>query len=197
MPALNTLRGLIFDLDGTLVHSALDFAAMRRETGCPEGTGLLEYIASLPCPEEQHRAESIVHRHEMAGARRARWMPGAREALARVCASSLRTGIVTRNSHQASAHMLEMLNAPALELISREQARPKPDPEGLLLLADRWRLPAGQIAYVGDFHFDLQAAASAGMHSILYLQDRNEAYAGEADYVLEHFNQLPTLLGLR
>ncbi len=193
---LANLQGIIFDLDGTLVDSALDFPAMRRETGCPEGTGLLEYIAGLSSARERQAAEAVIHRYEMAGAKRARWMPGALALLQAVARSPLRAGIVTRNSRPAAELTLSTLGAPPLDLVSREMARPKPDPDGLLLLARRWRLPAARLAYVGDFQFDIKAAARAGMRSVLYLQEKNADYAHEADHVFDHFDQLSALLDL-
>ena len=77
------IRGLIFDLDGTLVDSGLDFAEIRRETGFPEGEGLLEHLQSVTDPCRKAEAEAIIERHELEGARRANWMPGAGELLQR------------------------------------------------------------------------------------------------------------------
>ncbi len=182
--------GVIFDLDGTLVDSQLDFPAMRRETGCPEGTGLLEFLESLPDAPSRQRIQAVIHRHEMAGARIASWMPGALELLQALAGAGLPTGIVTRNSRPATQLTLELLGAPPLDLITREDAAPKPSPEGLLQLARRWELAPEQLVYIGDFRFDLEAAANAGMRSALYLQARNRDYAAAADRVFEHFDEL-------
>ena len=182
--------GVIFDMDGTLVDSRLDFAAMRRETGCPVGVGLLEYLAGLSDPADQARTAEIIHRHEMAGAAAASWMPGAREMLATLQRWSVPTGIVTRNSRAATELTLRRLDAPAVDIIAREDAAPKPDPEGLLKLARRWSTPPAALVYIGDFRFDLEAAQRAGMASGLYLQTDNRDYAHLADYAFEHFDRL-------
>lgn len=187
---LKDLRGIVFDLDGTLVDSALDFPAMRREIGCPEGSGLLEFVETLDCANERASAEAIIHRHEMAGAARATWMPGASRLLRAIAEAGLPTGIVTRNSRKAAGMTLEALGAPKLALLAREDARPKPDPDGLLQLAERWQLAPGTLAYVGDFRFDIEAARRAGMRAVLYLQDKNREYADEADLVFRHFDEL-------
>ena len=44
-------QALLFDLDGTLVDTRLDFAALRRELGFPEGVGLLEHLETLPAAD--------------------------------------------------------------------------------------------------------------------------------------------------
>ena len=194
---LDHLSGIIFDLDGTLVDSRLDFAGMRRETGCPEQRGLLEHMDTLADPAARQEAEAVIHRYEMQGARAASWMPGAENLLKRLSNSSMPVGIVTRNSRSAAQMTLAKLGAPTLDLVTRECAAPKPDPEGLLQLAARWGLDPGDLAYVGDFRYDLEAAQRAKMTSVLYLQDNNQDYAELADVVFSHFDVLADLLNFQ
>ena len=49
------VRGVVFDLDGTLVVQELDFDAMRREIGLPPGTPLLEALEGMDGPHVQRR----------------------------------------------------------------------------------------------------------------------------------------------
>ena len=193
---LDHLHGIIFDLDGTLVDSQLDFDGMRRETGCPPQRGLLEHLDTLDDKHARQQAEAVIHRYEMAGARAAKWMPGADILLQRLSVSVMPVGIVTRNSRSAAQLTLDALGAPSIDLITREDAAPKPDPEGLLQLADRWSLGANVLAYVGDFRFDLEAARRANMTSVLFLQDGNRDYAEMADVAFSHFDELAKLLPL-
>lgn len=189
-------RGVIFDLDGTLVDSQLDFSAMRSETGCPAGIGLLEYRDTLGSERERKQIDRVIHRHEMAGARVASWMPGARHLLLTLAAMNMHLGVVTRNSRPATELTLDSLGAPPLDIVTREDARPKPHPDGLLQLARHWAIEPAQLAYVGDFRFDIEAAARAGMRSALYLQPDNRDCADRADRVFRHFDELlPWLLG--
>lgn len=181
-------------MDGTLVDSRLDFAAIRRETGFPEETGLLEHLETLRSPEARARAAAIIHRHEMAGAAAATWMPGAQELLGRLVLANVPIGIVTRNSREATEYTLKALSAPPLDTVTREDTAPKPDPAGLLLMANNWGILPMALLYVGDFLFDLQAAKAAGMKSALYTNHRNGVYRDQADLVFEHFDQLAETL---
>ncbi|HAJ42707.1 MAG TPA: phosphatase, partial [Alcanivorax sp.] len=45
---------VLFDLDGTLADTRLDFTVIRAEVGVPEGIGVLEYLDRL---EDAARAE--------------------------------------------------------------------------------------------------------------------------------------------
>ena len=48
------IRGVIFDLDGTLVDSALDFDQMRRAMGIEGSPPLLEALAEMPDERARH-----------------------------------------------------------------------------------------------------------------------------------------------
>lgn len=187
MPHIN---GALFDLDGTLVQSHLDFAAIRRDTGFPQGIGLLEYLATLDDKEEKSRALAIIHGHEMDGALRAHWMPGAQALLQQLSGRGWPVGIVTRNSRATAQLMIENLGIPCDELVAREDAPAKPDPAGLLGIAQRWSLRPGELFYVGDHLFDMEAARAAGIFSCLYAPAGGSPFAEHADLVIREFSQL-------
>lgn len=181
---------MVFDLDGTLVDSRLDFPAIRAETGCPVGTGLLEYQAQLATAPQRQRMGDIIHRYEMTGARSASWMPGAQDLLARMDQAAMPIGIFTRNSREAAGLMIESLGIPCTDLVAREDAVAKPDPEGLHLFIDRWRLPTSRLLSVGDFRYDLEAARNAGVMVCLYDPAGDSPLREQADLVIRHFDEL-------
>ena len=59
------LHGMIFDLDGTLVDSGLDFAAIRRDMGLPAGSPILETLDRIPTGLEKDRMLAVLRRHEL------------------------------------------------------------------------------------------------------------------------------------
>ncbi|WP_228276822.1 HAD family hydrolase [Marinobacter sp. JSM 1782161] len=183
---------LAFDLDGTLVDSGLDFAALRRTLGFPEGIGLLEHIATLDDPAAVDHAHRVIHRFEMEGARGATWMPGARELLDHLRDAGVPVAILTRNSRAAVAATDAALSLGVELILTRDDAPPKPDPAGLLHIAETLGVAADRMAYVGDFIDDLTTARRAGMVAGLYRNHRNSGYADQADFVVRHFDELRT-----
>ena len=120
------VRGIIFDLDGTLVDSRLDFAAMRRDLGLPERTPILEALAAVGDDGERTRLEGIVLRHELAGAERATLMPGVEHLWSELARRDLRTAVFTRNARAVTEHTLARVGLAVDLIIAREDAPPKP-----------------------------------------------------------------------
>ncbi|MBU6953617.1 HAD family hydrolase [Hahella sp. HN01] len=187
---LSGVKGFIFDLDGTLVDSRLDFDAMRRELGFPEGKPILEHLETLDDPDAVARAWAVVEAHEIAGARAATWMPGAKELLMSLRELDIPVAIMTRNMREATRIAIEALGIPVELALTREDCKPKPHPEGLLRIAETWGLACGELIYVGDYIFDLQAARNANMIACLYLNERNHIYQEHADCVIRAFDEL-------
>lgn len=188
------IKAVVFDLDGTLVDSRLDFTAICDDIGWPAGTPLLEQLATISCLAEKSRVEQIIHQHELAGADAASWIPGALESLQQLSAQGWPLAILTRNMRLATQRVIERLQIPISLVLTREDCAAKPDPAGLRLIASQLQLSCAEILYVGDYLFDLQVAANAGSLSCLYVNDVNQHFISQADFHISHFNQLPALV---
>lgn len=187
---MKNIEGVIFDLDGTLVSSQLNFPWLRQQVGCPEGDDILAFAAALTDPHLQQRAHSIIEQHELDDAHSAHWLPGARDFVQQLNRHNYPMAIVTRNFQQAARIKISNNAMPITRVITREEAPAKPDPAALLMIAAEWRLKPEQIMYVGDFRYDVEAANNAGMRSCLYAPQTLPDYAHQADLVIRHFDEL-------
>lgn len=191
------IDGVIFDLDGTLVSSELDFQQMRRDIGCPLQDDILAFIDQLPDQNQQEEALAIIRNHELEDAHAAVWLPGAQHLVHRLHALQIPMAIVTRNYSQAARIKINNNEMPIKTLITREDAPAKPNPTALLQIADSWQIKPERIVYVGDFRYDVEAANNANMVSCLYAPEVLPDYAHTADLVIEHFDQLTQLMTKR
>jgi len=155
------IRGVLFDLDGTLTAPMLDFDAMRREIGITDSPILeaLEHMSEA----ERRRAFRIIERHEEAAAANSELSAGARELLDYLADAGLKTGVVTRNSRPSVDQFIVRHGIEFDALVSRDDAPPKPSPAPLLKALEQLGLGREEVIYVGDHEIDRQTGAAAGI----------------------------------
>ncbi len=165
---------VLFDLDGTLTEPILDFPAIRRSLGVPDGAPILEFIEScqLRDPDQAQRLQALLHELELECAARAHPAPGLSELFTWLDAHGLATAVVTRNSTACARVTLERigLTRTSLVLVTRDDAPPKPDPAPLALaLAQLGQVPT-RSWMVGDGHDDMIAGERIGCPERLWLR---------------------------
>jgi beta-phosphoglucomutase-like phosphatase (HAD superfamily) len=151
------LRGVIFDMDGTLTKPNLDFTEMYRRCGVDPKEDILAAIAAMP-PAERAAAHAVVEEMEAEGRRTLELMPGAVQLARWLEAHGVPTAMVTRNTAATVAHLhtafWEPAGLPAFSpAVSRDDASlpPKPDPAALASIAAAWGVPLGpELLMVGD-----------------------------------------------
>ena len=188
-PRNRPIRGVIFDLDGTLVDSGLDFDLMRQEMLLEPGQPLLETIAALG-ESRARECREILERHEREGAQRASLIPGVMALLGKLASRQIRTAVFTRNARQMALATLDRLRLQLDLLIAREDAPPKPDPTGIWRVCETWELDRREVAMVGDYAFDIEAGRRAGVWTVLYAggrEPRQWAAYPPADFYLTAF----------
>jgi pyrophosphatase PpaX len=174
---------VLFDLDGTVVDSgAIILASMRH--AAKEVLGVEppdeELMATVGGPglEAQMRALAPDRVEELVTVYRAHNEPlhdelaccaGIDDVLVRLKEEGRRLGIVTAKRRETVE--LAFAAVPLGHLFETvvggdETDRHKPEPEPLLLAAERLGADPGDCAYVGDSPFDVQAAKAAGMHAV-------------------------------
>jgi HAD superfamily hydrolase (TIGR01509 family) len=188
------IRGMIFDLDGTLVDSGLDFPLMRREMGLPEGTHILEGLAEIPPGARLDECLRILDRHEQEAAERATLMPGAGELLAALTARNIPQAVLTRNSRTGTSRVLNRLGLSFPCVLTREDAPPKPDPAGLLKICSIWQTRVAEVIFMGDYLHDINCGRNAGMRTILYAPKGAPHYSLLADFCVSSFAEAACLI---
>jgi HAD superfamily hydrolase (TIGR01509 family) len=186
--AVATIRGVLFDMDGVVVHQRLDFLSIKREIfGTADGF-ILERMAALSPPERQ-RAEAILERHETAAALAAEPLDGILPFLAWLEAQHLRRGLVTRNSRKSVELVLGRLGLRFDAVVTREDAPPKPAPEPVWRACREMRVEPAEALFVGDFEFDMLSGRRAGARTVLLRSGAMTASA-HADVSVDSLTEL-------
>ena len=191
---------VLFDLDGTLVDTHIDFTLMRnemlrlaQENGVWDDTmpkmDILAIIdTSVERLEELHKhdeaktirrdAFEILKDIEMGHAKTAVEVPGARSLLRTLRTAGISTGIVTRNCRMASLLSMKVVGIEVDVMITREDTnRHKPLPEPVLIALDKLNYKPEQAVMIGDHPMDVQSGKSAGCYTVGFLrEDRHKGF---------------------
>jgi len=197
---------VLFDLDGTVVDSgSIILASMRHATRevlgqeyadeelmqAVGGPGLEAQLAVFG-PDDVEELVRVYRAHNEPLHDRLEAFAGMEEVLVRLHAEGRRLGVVT--AKRRSTVDLAFARVPLAHLFETivggdETERHKPDPEPLLLAAERMDADPAQTAYVGDSPFDMLAAKAAGMHAIAVtggrIHDRAKLEQVEPDAIVD------------
>jgi pyrophosphatase PpaX len=197
---------VLFDLDGTVIDSgAIILASMRHAAkevlGAEPPDELLMAAVGGPGLEAQMQALAPDRVEELVTVYRAHNEPlheqlaccaGIDDLLVRLKDEGRRLGLVTAKRRVTVALAFDVLPLEHLfEAVvgGDETKRHKPDPEPLLLAAERMEVDPGDCAYVGDSPFDIRAAKAAGMFAVAVtwggIHDRAKLEAEEPDAIVD------------
>ncbi len=189
---MHQVAAVIFDMDGTITAPLLDFAAIRDEVGIAPGEPLLESMARMT-PHARRRANSIICRHEIAAAKASTLNQGVSEVLRLLKAGGIKTAILTRNSRQSTRIVLARHKLHFDAIITREDALPKPDPDGVHAAAEMMGVCTRRCLVVGDVEFDIEAGRAAGAATVL-LNAAGRRYKTTADFEITSIRQLTDVI---
>ncbi|MCE5322897.1 HAD-IA family hydrolase [bacterium] len=188
-PLLTAVDAALFDLDGTLVETNIDFPLMKRKmielaSECGVDTSELMTLDILgvvdsacavldnQCESFRMRAMAILEEIEVGHAQKANEIPFAREMVGSLRKHDIKVGIVTRNCRRASESSLGIVGIQPDILICREDTthhKPHPDPINAALSALDARASASVM--VGDHTMDVACGKAAGVKTIGFLRD--------------------------
>jgi len=189
------IRGIIFDMDGTLTHPCIDFKKMRERLAIPSGD-VLRIIDSYN-PTLKQEALRIIDEVEEEGRNQLKLQRGIGELLTYLSKKGIKHGVVTRNSEKSINHFIDHLKSTekipdsfAIKL-TREFPLPyKPDPASSLHICKEWNLNPHEVMFVGDFRDDLLCGNSAGNVTCLLNNELNGEFTNLADLNVKRLDEL-------
>lgn len=213
------IDALLFDLDGTLVDTAADFVAVlnaqRRAHGydpldellirntVSNGARALTHLAFGGAegePEfEAYRRELLENYLAIVG-QHASLFPGMDGVLQTCLEQQIPWGIITNKPRRFTEKLLDSMNlhdSCSLVVCADDVSKPKPDPESMLLAAERLKIDLSKSVYVGDHVRDIAAGKAAHMITVAaaygYIMDDDLPLSWEADYIIQQPIELKTL----
>jgi phosphoglycolate phosphatase len=187
---VNTLKGIVFDLDGTLIHTSINFTTMKErmikvieDKGIPEGllTPKQTTVVIIATAEEilrnegrsqeeirnMHMAlEKIMNKGELEAIHDISEVDGVQCAIEDLRAAGYKLAVLTRSHHAYAVEALRKIGALDLfdVILGRgETPKPKPYPEALEYTAMLLGVETSETIFVGDNHIDAKSADNTGI----------------------------------
>ncbi len=183
IPNSQSITAVLFDLDGTLIHSIEHIIAcwqytvrtslgreMTREEILPTlGRALLETFEevapgrSLEMREVYRAYQKATHDSDVT------LVAGTHETLSKLRSSGYKLGVVTSKGIVVASEGLNLFNLlPYFDVIVtyEDTERHKPHPDPLIVASERLGIEPAHLLYVGDAVFDIQASKAAGIEAV-------------------------------
>ncbi|HEX8523325.1 MAG TPA: HAD family hydrolase [Tepidisphaeraceae bacterium] len=167
-------RALLLDMDGTLTKPMLDFPLIKREMGIGD-RAILEALTELN-PTDRAAAEAVLLRHEEHAARESTLNAGCIELLAWAGEHHVKTALITRNSRMSVEVVCRTHDLKLDVVVSREDAKFKPDPEPLISACERLNVEPNQTWMIGDGRYDIEAGLAAGVPTVWISHGRSRTF---------------------
>jgi HAD superfamily hydrolase (TIGR01549 family) len=198
MPLPATVKAVIFDLDGTLIQSKIDYEEMRRRvieiilaTGVStenlsqsrriweiiqgsekalEEIGLTKDVRDLTL----RKINTALNEVELKAVETVELTRNAKETLRSLRLGGFKIGIATRGCKAYALNSLEKTGLIELvdEMLARDDVEhPKPDPRHLLKVMEALGCPSDRVLYIGDTTTDLSTARAAHVAFIGFLRN--------------------------
>jgi len=215
------IRGVLFDLDGTLADTLVDLANATNwalaHLGCsthsPEryrymvGDGARQLCArALPSDRQELIGEAVKlmrSRYATHWAEETRLYPGITEVVLALAAAGYKLAVLSNKPDDFTKQIVSRYFQPnPFQAIRGQQPSTplKPDPTAALEIARQLDVPPSHWTYLGDTNTDMQTACAAGMFPVGVLwgfRDRDELLENGAQALVERPEQILALLNKR
>jgi len=185
---MDKIKGIIFDLDGVLVKSDLNFREISRQIFGEERFPLLENI--LRIKDSSHRKIACAILEEAVTCILNKGIPQLFELLNRY---GIKKGLVTRNNRKSVHMVIKRFGLEFDVVLTREDAPPKPAKDPVILACKRMNLSPDKVILLGDYEFDMVAGKRAGIFTVL-LKSCIQPSSPYADLTVESIPQFTQYL---
>ena len=203
-----TLKAVIFDLDGTLINSAIPFKKMKsriirylEEAGVTPGLlndEMLNFEITSKAVDDLkgkgfpphyieralNEVSNIMNEVELESSDDASLIPRVPETLEALKKRGLKIGLMTRSCREYAEKILGRFDLRKYfdVIIARDDTEnPKPDPSHAIRLLELLDVSAEETLFVGDHWSDAECAERSGLKFVLFRREEDDLQVGRSD----------------
>lgn len=188
------IKCIVFDFDGTIFHLDIDWDKLRQDLNLTkkDSPSIGQHIQRLN--SARHADLDIFTKAELKAVGEKRLDQSIQNVLRLLILRGFRLAILTRNSRRAVEKVLSNSNLAIDFIVGREDVDLlKPDPEGLEVILNHFKLKPHQVVLVGDTFHDLEAAKARGLASVIVKNPKLDYSPKGADYYIDNLAMLKNI----
>ena len=211
-----SLRAVFFDLDGTLLDTALDLSAALNKVLAEDNQPLLPiadtrgivsegsyalvkkgYSINDSDPQLEGLRQRLLNHYERDLNTHTEAFPGVFELIEKICEAKLAWGVVTNKPKPYTQPLMKkykFASKPICILSPEDVKQKKPHPESLFLACKLAGCSASEAIYIGDHKRDIDCGKSAGMPTIAvsygYIPDGEDIKSWHSDHYADSVEEL-------
>ncbi|HOV21598.1 MAG TPA: HAD-IA family hydrolase [bacterium] len=215
---MRKINGVVFDFDGTIIHSFIDFGNMKRRIIelCikynlkPPSKNLpaLELIKEVQKNNKENKnitefkreSEKIIIEEEIKGMKNAVPYKDILTLIKKLKTKGIKIGIITRNCRKATEIVVKKFSIPYDVFLTRDDVeKVKPSPYHLEKAIEKLGVKKENTIIVGDHYFDILCGRKAGILTCGIVRDGKFEYFGKEmpDITFESGKEIEYLCGIR
>lgn len=186
------IKCVIFDFDGTIFHLDISWNKLKKDLKLDkiDSPGIGQHIQKLN--QSNHADLDIVTQAELLAVGHKKLERNVTNTFKTLVSKGLKLAILTRNSRFAVEKVFANSRLSMdIFIIGREDAKNlKPDPEGLKLVLDHFKLTSRQAVLIGDTFHDVEAAKAIELKSVIVSNPKLEYRPTGADCYIHRIEDL-------
>jgi len=164
---IKTIKLAIFDMDGTVFESHLDWVKIRNLLGIPDGKSILQEI--YRDNNTDHNRLKILEEYEYQNTIKVKPIPGIFNFVKKLKKNHISVALVTNNNRKNTDYLLKKFNIEFDYILTREARLWKPSPDPILHTLNYFNCPAKNSISIGDSHYDVRASLDASIEIIFII----------------------------
>ena len=159
---------IIFDMDGTLFTSNVDWAKVKKRLNV-DGSTILEKLYNGNFPDTE--GISYLEEIEEKNTRECKPFPGSLEFVNNIKSRGIPVSLVTNNSKKNAEYLLNKFGFEFDAIITREVNMWKPSPDAFRFLMEKFNADPRNTMSIGDSDFDVTASVKSGLSDVYIIRN--------------------------